>query len=313
MSDEKNTPFAVRMELEDKEKLLKMIQESGRSNKEFMSTLLSAYELNKAKIEIPDLAKDIEGLQALTQRINEYYVNIGKRIEDTQKAKDIQYTKDIEVYKSRIEVLKEENEKVNSDYETLQQAYNNTCNDIEESKKQLTQLRETQESNKALIKEYQSKVDTLSGILEEYKSYKEENKELIENLKNLEAEVSNTKLALKEANAETSLKEQEIERINKVNTAALITEQTNNHKEIENLKIVAELERGKALLEADQKHQKMLVELTEKFNSKLEGVTDKLEAQRELNSQLKEENITMKAATQKKEPRTAKVVTTKKD
>lgn len=173
-----NNVFSVRLEEQDKEKLLQMIQDSGRSNKEFMTVLLSAYELNKTKVDIPDIAKDIEGLQALTQRINEYYVNIGKRIEDIQKLKDVQYTKDMDIYINRIDTLKSENQKLSDDSLELKQAYNNACNDNEEYKKQLEQNEQIQESNKALIKEYQSKIDTLSGIIEEYKGYKAENEKL---------------------------------------------------------------------------------------------------------------------------------------
>ena len=44
-----NNPFSVRMESDDKEKLIELIQESGKSSKEFMGILMGAYELNKVK------------------------------------------------------------------------------------------------------------------------------------------------------------------------------------------------------------------------------------------------------------------------
>ena len=153
MSDN-NAPFSVRMESGDKEKLLELIQGSGKSNKEFMSDLLNAYELNKTKIEIPDIAKDIEGLQALTKQINEYYVNMGKRIENIRKCKDIEFTKETEVYRNRIDVLKADNDKINGDYESLQQSYNNSCNDYKKCKAQLDQLQENLQDKTLLVEEY---------------------------------------------------------------------------------------------------------------------------------------------------------------
>lgn len=283
-----NNIFSVRLEEQDKEKLLQMIQESGRSNKEFMSVLLSAYELNKAKIEIPDLAKDIEGLQALTQRINEYYVNIGKRIEDTQKAKDIQYTKEVEVYKNRIDGLKAENEKLNADFEELQQAYSSTCGNIEEYKKQLEQLVQIQESNKALIKEYQSKIDTLSGIIEEYKGYKAE----IETIKSLLTDtntkvlqqdniIKNKEADINKLNADIKTKENDINDL-KLKNDESVKQITDKHlqemnqlkKENElNVKLaVAEIkeELNNKLLLEQQKHNKEIEEYQAKYKALLE-------------------------------------------
>jgi len=179
MADEKNNPFSVRMESEDKEKLLKMIQESNiGSSKEFMSVLMSAYELNKVKVEIPEASESIKKVEQLTQLINDNFVNMSKHIRTTKESMNLQFTKEIEIYKSRIETFKAENEKLKGDYQALQEVYNNTCSNVEDNKKQLEQLQEVQESNKALIKEYQSKIDTMAGIIEEYKGFKAENETL---------------------------------------------------------------------------------------------------------------------------------------
>jgi hypothetical protein len=43
-----NNPFSVRMETDDKEKLIELIQESGKSSKEFMSILMG----NKHKFPV---------------------------------------------------------------------------------------------------------------------------------------------------------------------------------------------------------------------------------------------------------------------
>lgn len=250
-----NAPFSVRMEQDDKEKLLQLIQESGRSNKEFMSVLLSAYELNRAKIEIPNIAKDIEGLQALTQRINDYYVNIGKRIEDIQKSKDIEFTKEVEVYKSRIEILKAENDKLINDFEGLQESYNNISNDYDDIKKQVDQLEDSLKDKTLLVEEYKQKNDTVTGLLNEYKQYKTE----VEEYKKLLADAQNRNIDL---NNSIKDKDYTIERLNndveamKQQWGKMSQELNTKHvEEIKAVKEMVEIQKDKTILELQKQHQ----------------------------------------------------------
>ena len=69
------------MESEDKEKLMELIQESGKSSKEFMGILMGAYELNKVKMDVPEVAEDLNHLEALTNQTNNVYMNMAKRIQ----------------------------------------------------------------------------------------------------------------------------------------------------------------------------------------------------------------------------------------
>lgn len=276
-----NTPFSVRMEQDDKERLLQLIQESGRSNKEFMSVLLSAYELNKAKIEIPDIAKDIEGLQAVIQRINDYYVNIGKRIEDVQKTKDIEFTKEVEIYKSRIETLKAENDKVKSEFEALQHSYNNICGNYDDVNKQLEQLQESLKDKNLLVEEYKQKNDTMTGLLKQYEKYPEElekNKKLLEdaqlrlfninsdlNVKNRDNEQLSSDIAVLKHDKEKSIKEL------KLKHETIINDLNNRHtREIESIKEKMDLQKDKAILELQKQSQQQIQEIQEKHNVEIE-------------------------------------------
>lgn len=265
-----NAPFSVRMEQDDKEKLLQLIQESGRSNKEFMSTLLSAYELNRAKVEIPEIAKDIEGLQAVTQRINDYYVNIGKRIEDMQKSKDIEFTKETEVYKSRIETLKAENEKINNNFTGLQESYNNISNNYEDINKQLVQLHESLNDKTLLVEEYKQKNDTMTGLLNEYKQYKtevEEYKKLLADSQSKNIELSSN---VKEKDSIIEKLNNDVLAINNDKEKSL-SEMNNKHiAELEAVKEKLELQKDKALLELKTQQQQQLEEVQNKHNSEIE-------------------------------------------
>ncbi len=170
-----NNPFSVRMETDDKEKLIELIQESGRSSKEFMGILMGAYELNKVKIDIPEVAEDITHLEALSNQINNIYVNMAKRIQTIDAAKTLQIDKDMEIYKSKIESLKTENQGLKIDKEVMETTLQGSFNISDELKKQVKQLSEIADSNKALIQEYKEKNDTLAGLVTEYKGFKNEN------------------------------------------------------------------------------------------------------------------------------------------
>lgn len=298
MAEDKNNIFSVRMEQEDKEKLLEMIQESGKNNKEFMNVLVSAYELNRAKTEIPEIAKDIEGLEALTQRINDYYVNIGKRIVDTQKSKDILYTKDMEIFKNRIEALKAENEKVNAELEGLKEAYNSTCEDNEELKKQIKQLTQIQESNSALIEEYRGKIDTLSGIIEEYKGYKAENETVKGLLADAQAKSVNQENSINKLNGEIENLNGSISALKEENKKAIADL---NNKHIEELKASGEkaaIEKEKALLELNKEFNNKMQLQQEQFNKTIQEYQSKYRA---LLDDMEQIRATAHTVTKKKE------------
>lgn len=270
-----NAPFSVRMESGDKEKLFELIQESGKSNKEFMSVLLNAYELNKTKSEIPDIAKDIEGLESLTKQINEYYVNIGKRIENIRKSKDIEFTKETEVYKSRIEALKADNDKLNGEYEALQQSYNNINTDTEELQKKLQQLQESLKDKTLLVEEYKEKNDTMTGLLNEYKQYKidiEEFKKLLADSQSKNVELSNS---IKE-------KDSTIEKLNnqvaivKQDKENIVKELNTKHNEvIQAIREKAELQKDKAILELKTQQQQEQQKLQNKHNEEIKEYQNK--------------------------------------
>lgn len=265
-----NTPFSVRMEPEDKEKLLQLIQDSGKNNKEFMASLINAYELNKAKIEIPDIAQDIAGLEALTKQISDYYVNMGKRIESIRKTKDMEFTKETEIYKNRIETLKGENDKVNNENIELKQVYNNVSADCEETKKQVVQLLENLKDKTLLVEEYKQKNDTMTGLLNEYKQSKseaEEVKKLLADAQNKNIELSN-KIKEKDINIEKLINEAAA---SKEHEKIVIQELNTKHKsELEGLKDKLVIEKEKEILVLQKQHQEEIEKINSKNNKTIE-------------------------------------------
>jgi hypothetical protein len=289
-----NNPFAVRMETNDKEKLLELIQESGKSSKEFMGILMGAYELNKVKIDIPEVAEDINHLEALSNQINTIYVNMAKRIQTIDESKALQFDKDMEIYKSKIESLKTENQKLIIDKEAMETTLEESFNISDELEKQVKQLSEIADSNKALIQEYKEKNDTLTGLVTEYKAFKNENeafKSLLadSNIKNidlgntiktkeLEVETLETKLeaiaeqAQKEVTRFEGLVEFEKERtfskVSNLKSKIEITI-TEAQKEVTRVSDQKEFEKEKALLEQEKLFNKKMQETQEESYKKV--------------------------------------------
>jgi hypothetical protein len=253
-----NNPFSVRMETDDKEKLMELIQGSGKSSKEFMGILMGAYELNKVKMDIPEVAEDINHLEALTNQINNIYVNMAKRIQTIDAAKALQFNKDMEIYKSKIESLNAENEGLKMDKEATCATLLESSNINEELKKQVKQLSEIMDSNKALIQEYKEKNDTLAGLVTEYKGFKDEN----ETIKCLLADSQARNIDLSN---KINAKDIEVDTL-KTKLEAAATEAP---KEVKRTSELKEFEKEKALLEQEKLFNKKMQELQEEYYKKI--------------------------------------------
>jgi hypothetical protein len=307
-----NNPFSVRMETDDKEKLIELIQESGRSSKEFMGILMGAYELNKVKLDIPEVAEDINHLEALSNQINNIYVNMAKRIKSIDESKTLQFDKDMEIYKSKIESLKTENEGLRIGKEDMAITLQESSNYNEELKKQVKQFNEIMESNKALIQEYKEKNDTLAGLVTEYKGFKTENETIkclladsqARNIdlgnkiinKDIEVDTLKTKLeaaateAKKEITRFAELKEFEKEKtLLAMQTLESKMEYivTESQKEITRTSEIKEFEKEKALLHQEKLFNKNMQDLQEQSNKKI------LEYQKQADEYIREMQMQM--------------------
>ncbi|MBW9158642.1 hypothetical protein [Clostridium tagluense] len=253
-----NNPFSVRMETDDKEKLIELIQESGKSSKEFMGILMGAYELNKVKMDIPEVAEDINHLEALTNQINNVYMNMAQRIQTIETSKTLQFNKDMEIYKSKIESLKVENEGLKIDKEAIGATLQDSFTVNEELKNQVKQFSEIMDSNKALIQEYKEKNDTLAGLVNEYKGFKNEN----ETIKCLLADSQARNIDLSN---KINAKDMEMETLKtKLEAAA-----ADAPKEVKRTSELKDFEKEKALLAQEKLFNKKMQELQEESNKKI--------------------------------------------
>jgi hypothetical protein len=319
-----NNPFSVRMDEDEKLELLKLIQESGKGSKDFMSVLVGTYKLSKAKIEVPAIAEDIKHLEAIVTQICDIYIGMGKRITTIEETKNIQYNKDLVVYKDKIAALEENIEKANTEKTDLLNSIIKFSADQEETEKQLISLQNTvEDKNKLiedkvkLIEEYKDKNDNLLSMLTDLKTYKEK----VDTLSNLLTDNQSRNILLENEIVKINNEhENTISKINATNENTInnlnskvkgleellvkkdqeytkqFEEKNKNHsKKMEDLKKSLEYEKDKALLDQEKKFNKVINENTNENNGKIAAIQEQsnkqiLEYQKQIDILLKRIN-----------------------
>lgn len=269
MAEDKSTPFAVRMEQEDKERLMQLIQESGKSNKDFMTSLISLYEVSKAKIKNINLVDDIEQLEQQTTKINQIFINIIDKLEGQKAAISDENEKELQIYKEKVYNLTIEFENLNTDF----QSYSNMYTEIKEVnsnlKKNIEQLESTIKDKTFLVDEYKEKNDTLSGLLNEYSTFKGQLDEYKRLLTESQSKVYNLENVNKEQERDKASLLKDIESL-----------KTKHVEELKRAEEKALFEKEKALLEQEKTHQEIINRLNEQHNNKVRELLESLEGKK---------------------------------
>jgi hypothetical protein len=202
-----------------------------------------------------EVKEDINHIEMLINQINNVYMAMATRIENTDTSNTLQFSKDMNIYKTKIEGLKAKNK---VDKGSMANLLQDSFNISEGLKKQVAQFNEVMDRNKPLIQKYKDKNDTLAGIVTEYKGFKNEN----ETIKTLLAvsEARNIDLSNK-----ITAKDVEINNLKeKLEAAAL-----NAQNEVKKISEQMEFEKEKALLEQEKLFNKNMHTLQEESNKKI--------------------------------------------
>jgi len=272
-----DTTWGVKMDEEQKKRLLELIERSGMNAKEFMADMIRVYEVHNAKKALPVFAQDFDELNALTRRIGGIYLNLVERITTFEKEKEEEYTHILQEKEADIEMLKKQVQELTQNVNKLQEHIATLEQEKEALKaekikmqtdfaRQVERLQETIDSNKALLDEYKEKNSVLIKTASECQGYKEE----IEKLKRkiLEAESSIQKADITIKNLTQQLKNAEDSRQKEI---------TQHKEEINELKEKMEFEKEKALLEQEKKFQEQINMLHKEYNDKIRELLKSLE------------------------------------
>jgi chromosome segregation ATPase len=287
---DKTFGFKVTEEMYDK--LKQTIEGSGDSAKDWLEKAYSLVTVQSLKEGSADYKPDLTELETHTTRIYELVANMIQRAN---------YLKDDAV--KALETKLESRELTISELQSNVKGLKENVTQLEEASKQIGEekqslteqvegLRSTNDNNQSLIQEYKEKIDTLSSLVNEYKGYASENA----NLKNefaAENEQIKAEFGQKEGRYASSIEELkqtvndqlgQIERLNeKLNNAIQA-----NEKETDSLKVNFEnqltqltnqkdLEKERAVLEAERKYQEQLQTIHDQYNEKIARLYEKFE------------------------------------
>ncbi|WP_102400608.1 hypothetical protein [Haloimpatiens massiliensis] len=275
--------FGVKVNEELKQKLTKIIKDSGMQGKDFMQNLVNIYEMENTKKSTPEVAQDIVELQYLTSRINSIYINLAHRIDNIKNSNN-------EVYENQLKVQEEKILSLGEDLKCSQDKNNKLSNDLElikSSKEELlnkiSSLEDINNSNKLLIKEYNQKLYDFSQQLNHLKKVSEESikdKEYIDNLKNDNISLKSSLEKLSSENKEILLKkdyqistlEKNIEIVN-----------NENRKTLESLKDRLIIEKEKEILQLEKIHNSKINSIIDKYNLKIKSLLEERENTQKIN------------------------------
>ncbi len=187
--------LSVRINEEVKEKFIKLAEEQGVNNKEFLDLIIKSYEMNKVTADVDFVRNDIEELQAIVKRVVDIYINIidKSKLRTTElinnfnlsigeeKEKTEGFTLEISNMKKQLEELKSENKDLKNSGKELQVALSKEKEAIKESrdmnsilKEKLTDFNMYKEENENLKKNATASEKELAAFQSEFYDIKQE-------------------------------------------------------------------------------------------------------------------------------------------
>ena len=251
--------WSVKIGDEEKERLSQLIEKSGLSSKDFLSNMITTYELSKVKEATPLLKEDIDELQMITNRINNIYSNIGDRIQTLLNNKERDYEKKIEDKQITISLMNEKNIELSTQREDDRKQILILKQENEELHKQLINEIEMKETSQSLVMEYKNKICLMENDMQEQKVIREENKSLQSKINDIILE--NEKLQINNTDLKKNIEEMKKKHEDKITSL-------NNQLSLQN-------EKEKLKLKED--YQNKIQELQEQYNKKVQELLEMLE------------------------------------
>lgn len=255
--------FKVSDEIHEKARML--IEASGLSAKEWLEQALTMYEVKAIHANTPHYAKDLTELELHTTRIYELVLNMIQQsvyLQDhaVKEIQDKLLDKEIMISDFQMSFLqfKEEIATKNKAIQALQETE-------KELKAKLHANETTHATNQALIAEYKEKNDTLSGLITKYQGYAEENETLKTAIEAQQTAATEQTNQLAQAHARIRELEQTLENA-----------QQHYTRELDILRERKDLEREKALVEAERNYQAKLQAERDQYNEKIADMHTKL-------------------------------------
>ena len=273
--------FGVKVSEEMYEKVREVIESSGTSSKEWFERAIALYEMNAIKQGSSDYTQDLTELEHHTTRMYELIVNMIQRSVHLKEYAVKEVAEKLESKEAIITDLQQQTQQLKMEVETKTEGIQKFEEQAKELEEKLLANQTMLENNQALISEYKDKNDTLSGLVTKYQGYAEENEAL---KKSFEMEKTEWR---KQASVEKSGFEEKISKLSQekqtvseeLRVLRMDFEQVkaNHERDLSHLAERKELEREKAVVEAERLH-----------NEEVRKLYDEMAALRRVHEETKE-------------------------
>ena len=267
--------WGVKVSDELKEKLQEIIKSDFSSSKDFIEQLVNLHELNKAKQDSNIFSVEVEELEGLTRRVNNIFINANAKVKSLVVDKELKFSELIQGKLSLIDTLQQTIDQLKIENSELVLSNGDLVNLRNEQLERVNQLTESSNNLKALNEEYRAKNDTLTGLLTRYEKYPEQ----LEEVRALLADEQSKNTALMDELKENAISikglNNHIEASDQDHVSTLDKLKAEHERELQAVKELAELEKGKAILKLKEDHQKELELLNTKHNAAIAEYQEK--------------------------------------
>lgn len=273
--------FGVKVSEEMYEKVREVIESSGTSSKEWFERAIALYEMNAIKQGSSDYTQDLTELEHHTTRMYELIVNMIQRSVHLKEHAVKDVADKLESKEAIITDLQQQNQQIKQEIAMKTEGISAFEEQVKDLEGKLLANQTMLENNQALISEYKDKNDTLSGLVTKYQGYAEENQALKKTF-----EIEKTEW-MKQADADKLEFEEKISELleekqtvsEEIRVLRLDFEQAkaNHERDLSLLTERKELEREKAVVEAERLH-----------NEEVRKLYDEMAALRKVHEKTKE-------------------------
>ncbi|MEG0451023.1 MAG: hypothetical protein RR595_14290 [Lysinibacillus sp.] len=273
--------FGVKVSEEMYEKVREVIESSGTSSKEWFERAIALYEMNAIKQGSSDYTQDLTELEHHTTRMYELIVNMIQRSVYLKEHAVKDVANKLESKEAIITDLQQQNQQIKQEVAMKTEGISAFEEQVKELEEKLIANQTMLENNQALISEYKDKNDTLSGLVTKYQGYAEENEALKKTFEIEKTEwtkrANADKVAFEEKISELSQEKQTISEEIRVLRLDFEQAKANHERDLSHLAERKELERDKAVVEAERLH-----------NEEVRKLYDEMVALRKTHEEMKE-------------------------
>lgn len=273
--------FGVKVSEEMYEKVREVIESSGTSSKEWFERAIALYEMNAIKQGSSDYTQDLTELEHHTTRMYELIVNMIQRSVHLKEHAVKDVAEKLESKEAIITDLQQQNQQIKQEIAMKTEGISAFEEQVKDLEGKLLANQTMLENNQALISEYKDKNDTLSGLVTKYQGYAEENQALKKTFEIERTEwmkqVNADKLAFEEKISKLSEEKQTVSEEIRVLRMDFEQAKANHERDLSLLTERKELEREKAVVEAERLH-----------NEEVRKLYDEMDALRKVHEETKE-------------------------